>query len=73
LNKLHGRGILLDQFEGKLHIGYFNDGISALGNYIRIYSDGYFQVGNIYKSDNGEMMQRGTRYKNDGSKEEYGI
>ncbi len=44
----HGRGISIFN-NGVIHIGYFENGGCATGNYIYIYPDGKFQVGEYYE------------------------
>ena len=43
-NKLHGRGIHINEY-GLVNVGYFNDGEIAPGNYIYFSSNGKFRVG----------------------------
>ncbi len=68
-NKLHGRGIKIYSF-GRIHIGYWNNGEHAPGNFIWIDSDGEYRVGEMYFKD-GKMCWRGTVYKEDGTSQKY--
>ena len=70
-NELHGKGIEINSFNGSIHIGYYNNGDDAPGNFIYIYYDGDVNVGEWYMKD-GKKCYRGTEYRTDGTTKEFG-
>ncbi len=69
-NKLHGRGIRI-WGDGGIHIGYWNDGDRAPGNYIKIYWDGKnFDVAECYLKEDTKRY-RGTSYNVNGTTEKF--
>jgi len=65
-NKLHGRGIWINEY-GLVNVGYFNDGEIAPGNYIYFSSNGKFRVGQCYLGKKGEREWMYTEYFTDGT------
>ena len=68
-DKLNGRGIFTDE-NGNIRIGYWNNGVIAPGNFIKIFSNGVFIVGELYMKD-GEKCYRFTQYNKDGTTSEF--
>jgi hypothetical protein len=56
--------------DGKITIGYWEDGKLSTGNYIAIFSWGEFWVGEFYKKG-GKKWSRGTQYNTDGTETKY--
>ncbi len=48
--KPHGRGIIIDNYDGII-IGYCENGVWSTGNYIAIHSNGRFSVGEKYMKE----------------------
>ena len=70
-DRLHGKGIVIRMnILDSIRIGYYNDGLSAPGNYLYIFSNGNLQVGEQYLKD-GKLCDRGTRYLTNGTSEEF--
>ena len=65
LNSLNYREIRIYP-RGYIKIGYFNNGESAPGNFIRIWNDGDVNVGEFYMK-NGMIRYRYTEYRTDGT------
>ena len=64
-NNLQGRGIRIFS-TGTIHMGYWNDGVPAPGNYLYIYSGGNVEVGQIYLKE-GKRWIKGTQYNSNGT------
>ena len=64
-DKLNGKVILISPYD-QINIGYFDNGLLAPGNYIRINSGGSFDVGDLYLKA-GLVRGVGTHYKTDGT------
>ncbi len=72
-NKLNGRGIKIDSFDGSITIAFWKHcNFLAPGNYLAIWSSGDVSVGEYYMKD-GMMLDRGTLYRTDGTTKKLGF
>ncbi len=62
----HGRGMKLKP-NGNIEIGYWHEGLFALGNFVEVLSDGGIRVGECYLGEDGCERCKGVIYNIDGT------